>query len=111
MSHNAFAVFVLCTALAALTYAATPSSSSVVGTKFAELSDQFVKESLALSPTNASAAGYHKHVDSKTGKTVELDALLDDLSLQAMDKQREFYEHWRERFHKETPVSAMNIEE
>ena len=111
MSHNAFAVFVLCTALAALTYAATPSSSSVTSTKFAELSDQFIKESLALSPTNASAAGYHKHVDSKAGKTVELDALLDDLSLDAINKQRAFYGNWRERFHKETPVSALNIED
>ncbi|PYV74676.1 MAG: hypothetical protein DMG96_19580 [Acidobacteria bacterium] len=111
MSHNAFAVFVLCTALAALTYAATPSSSSVTSTKFAELSDQFIKESLALSPTNASAAGYHKHFDSKAGKTVELDALLDDLSLDAINKQRAFYGNWRERFHKETPVSALNIED
>src|SRR6266496_4853254 len=110
MSHNAFAIFVLCTALAALTYA-SPASSSDGSAKFAELTDQFVKESLALSQTNASAAGYHKHVDSKTGKTIELDGLLDDLSLQGIDKQRAFYAHWRERFHKETPVAALNIED
>ena len=111
MSHNAFAVFVLCTAFVALTYAATPASSSDGSAKFAELSDQFVKESLALSPTNASAAGYHKHVDSKTGKTIELDATLDDLSLQGIDKQRAFYARWRERFHKETPVASLGIED
>src|SRR5947207_3907809 len=110
MSHNTLPILALCSILVAMTHAASPSSNSV-GTKFAELSDQFVKESLALSPTNASAAGYHKHVDSKTGKTIELDALLDDLSLQAMDKQREFYEHWRERLHRETPVSALSIED
>ena len=76
--------------------------------KFAELSDQFMKDSLALSPTSASAAGYHKHVDPKTGKTTELDALLDDMSLEAMAEQRAFYANWRERFRNETPVSALD---
>jgi len=74
MAHNPLPILALCSILVMMTHAASPSSNSF-GTKFAELSDQFVKESLALSPTNASAAGYHKHVDSKTGKTVELDAL------------------------------------
>jgi uncharacterized protein (DUF885 family) len=111
MSHNALPILALCSIFIAMTHAATPSSNSAVGTKFAELSDQFMKESLALSPTNASAAGYHKHVDPKTGKTIELDALLDDLSLTAIDKQRAFYAHWRERFRKETPVSGLDIED
>jgi uncharacterized protein (DUF885 family) len=79
--------------------------------KFAELSDQFMKDSLALSPTNASQAGYHKHLDSKTGKTIELDALLDDMSLKSMAEQRAFYEHWRERFRNETPVSALDVQD
>jgi uncharacterized protein (DUF885 family) len=79
--------------------------------KFAELSDQFMKDSLALSPTDASQAGYHKHLDSKTGKTIELDALLDDMSLKSMAEQRAFYEHWRERFRNETPVSALDAQE
>src|SRR5258708_5963246 len=52
----------------------------VTSQKFAELSDQFMKASLALSPTLASSVGYHKHIDAKTGKTLWLDALLDDLS-------------------------------
>jgi uncharacterized protein (DUF885 family) len=76
--------------------------------KFAELSDRFMKDSLALSPSGASQAGYHKHVDPKTGKTIELDALLDDMSLEAMAEQRAFYQHWRERFHNEAPVSALD---
>src|ERR1700681_2480515 len=67
---------------------ANPAASE----KFAQLSEQFMKDSLALSPTNASQAGYHKHLDSKTGKTIELDALLDDLSLKAMGQQRGFYQ-------------------
>src|SRR5664280_899104 len=48
--------------------------------KFAQMTDQFVKDSLVLSPVNASQAGYHKHLDPKTGKTIDLDAQL-DLSL------------------------------
>ena len=79
--------------------------------KFAELSDRFMKDSLALSPTSASQAGYHKHVDAKTGKTIELDALLDDFSLESMGAQRAFYEQWRERFHKETPASALDAQD
>ena len=75
--------------------------------KFAALSNQFMKESLALSPTNASQAGYHKHVDPNTGKTIELDAQLDDLSLDSMATQRAFYARWRERFHNETPVASL----
>ena len=59
--------------------------------KFSALEDQFVKESLALSPVNASQAGYHKHVDAKTGKTVMLDAQLDDVSPQAMAGYAKFY--------------------
>jgi uncharacterized protein (DUF885 family) len=84
----------------------TPDRSAAQ--KFAELSDQFMKDSLALSPSGASQAGYHKHVDPKTGRTIELDALLDDMSLEAMAEQRAFYQHWRERFRNESPVSALD---
>ena len=90
------------------TNSSTKSSVSPSAQKFAELSDRFMKDSLALSPTSASQAGYHKHVDAKTGKTIELDALLDDLSLESMAAQRAFYEQWRERFRKETPVSSLD---
>src|SRR5215470_10062844 len=111
MSSNAAHVLAFFLLLTAITSAAAPPPKSDASAKFAELSDQFIKESLALSPTNASAAGYHKHVDRKTGKTIELDALLDDLSLDAIQKQRAFYVQWRERFHKETPVSSLNVED
>ncbi|HXZ13562.1 MAG TPA: DUF885 domain-containing protein [Candidatus Sulfotelmatobacter sp.] len=79
--------------------------------KFAALSNQFMKESLALSPTNASQAGYHKHLDPNTGKTIELDAQLDDLSLDAMATQRAFYARWRERFRAETPVASLDAQD
>ena len=86
-----------------------PANSA--GEKFAALSDQFMKDSLALSPTSASFAGYHKHRDAKTGHVVELDARLDDMSLSAMAAQRAFYARWRDRFHTETPVAALDPED
>ena len=87
------------------------SSGDSAGQKFAQLSDQFMKESLALSPTSASAAGYHRHLDPRTGKTIELDALLDDASLEGMAQQRAFYQAWRERFRKETPPQELDPED
>ena len=75
---------------------------------FAKMSDQFVKDSLVLSPVTASAAGYHQHKDPKTGKTIDLDAQLDDVSPQAIAAQVKFYSDWRVRFAKETPVASLN---
>lgn len=85
--------------------------ASAASEKFAQLSDQFLKDSLALSPTNASAAGYHHHVDPKTGKTIALDAQLDDMSLEAVAARRAFYAAWRERFRTETPPASLDPED
>ena len=87
------------------------ASRGAAAQKFAALSDQFMKESLALSPSSASAAGYHIHRDPKTGKAIELDALLDDLSLESISQQRAFYATWRERFSKETPRADLDPED
>lgn len=76
-------------------------------TRFSQMEDQFVKESLALSPVSASQAGYHKHVDAKTGKTIMLDAELDDVSPAAVAAQLKFYREWRERFRKEAPIASL----
>lgn len=89
----------------------TDGSRAAASKKFAALSDQFMKDSLALSPSSASAAGYHTHLDAKTGKSVALDAELDDLSLASIAQQRAFYANWRERFRNETPPSALDPED
>jgi uncharacterized protein (DUF885 family) len=83
-------------------------TSTKAGTQFSRLADQFVKDSLALSPVTASGAGYHQHPDPKTGKPIALDAQLDDVSPQGMASQQKFYNEWRTRFQKETPVSSLN---
>jgi len=92
--------------------AAAPHGAAVeVGTQFAELSELFIHETLALSPATASQAGYHKHIDSKSGKTIELDALLDDMSAAGVAEQRRVYTHWREVFHNQTPVASLDDED
>ena len=78
---------------------------------FSQMTDQFVKDSLALSPVNASQAGYHKHLDPKTGKTIDLDAQLDDVSAAAVSEQQKFYREWRHRFQTETPVAGLNSQD
>src|ERR1700678_3292316 len=97
--------------LMTLTLAQQSTPPSDAAPKFATLSDQFMKDSLALSPISASAAGYHIHTDPKTGQKIELDALLDDLSLESIAQQRAFYAAWRDRFHTETPVSSLDPED
>src|SRR5713226_5803474 len=79
--------------------------------KFLAMADQFVKESLALSPVNASQAGYHQHVDAKTGKTIMLDAELNDVGAAGMAAQLAFYRDWRRKFQTETPVASLNVED
>lgn len=87
------------------------SSSDKANAKFAKLSEEYIHETLALSPSNASQAGYHQHVDPKTGKTIALDALLDDVSVAGMAEQRRVYAEWRERFRTETPLTSLGIED
>jgi len=99
---------ILTAAVEAQTMSANKSSGNP---KFLALCDQFVKESLALSPVGASQAGYHKHIDPKTKKTIELDAELDDVSAKGFDEQLRFYREWRQRFQKETPIASLNPED
>jgi uncharacterized protein (DUF885 family) len=89
--------------------AQTSNSSGNANAKFAKLSEEFIHETLALSPSSASQAGYHQHVDPKTGKTIALDALLDDVSAAGMAEQRRVYAQWRERFRTETPLASLGV--
>jgi uncharacterized protein (DUF885 family) len=91
--------------------AQTSNLTAESNANFAKLSEEFIHETLALSPSSASQAGYHQHVDPKTGKTIALDALLDDVSVAGIAEQRGLYAHWRERFHAETPLASLGIED
>ncbi len=86
----------------------SPDEALAANKKFADLSYQFMKETLARSPSSASQMGYHKHKDAKSGKIIELDAVLDDMSLEFMQGQKTFYENWRQKFAKETPLESLD---
>ena len=104
-------VLIVCLLLSLALSAQTPSKPAADSPKFAALCDRFIQESLALSPVSASSAGYHKHRDARSGKTIELDAQLDELSPQAFARQRAFYQQWRARFHKEFPPASLSLED
>jgi len=91
-----------------LVAAANPTASSAT---FARLAEQFIHESLALSPVTASQAGYHQHRDPRTGKTVALDALLDDVSPAGLARQRAFLVTWRDRLEKQVPRASLGLQD
>lgn len=93
-------------------FACAQSNPAVASSeKFDNLAEQFIHETLAQSPSNASQAGYHHYRDPKSGKDIALDSLLDDVSPAGFAAQRELYTKWRDRFHSETPVSSLGIED
>src|SRR5438105_2913423 len=95
-----------CVLISGVLMAQTFHSSGDANAKFAKLSEEFIHETLALSPSAASQAGYHHHVDPKTGKTIALDALLDDMSAAGVAEQRRVNAQWRERFRTETTIAS-----
>ena len=100
-----------CVLISGVLMAQTFHSSGNANAKFAKLSEEFIHETLALSPSSASQAGYHQHVDPKTGKTIALDALLDDVSAAGVAEQRRVNAQWRERFRTETPIASLGVED
>jgi uncharacterized protein (DUF885 family) len=65
---------------------------------FGPLAQEFVSTTLAFSPVNASATGYHEHQGQ------DLDKMLDDFSPTALDRQRQFYLGFEERLKKVDPA-------
>ena len=55
------------------------------------MASEFVYETLAFSPVSATQAGYHRHA----GRV--LDELLDDMTENGLNRQRDFYERFRIR--------------
>jgi uncharacterized protein (DUF885 family) len=88
--------------VAALALALIPTGPGVTmaeqpSPRFAALVEEFVFTSLAFSPPAASGNGLHERVDPKTGQKVIFDELLDDLSPEAIARQRAYYADVRKR--------------
>jgi len=79
--------------------------------KFSALAQSFLEEMLALSPTTATYAGFHRYRDPKSGREIQLDELLDDMSAAGLKKQRAALERYRRRFQKEVNREALNAED
>jgi uncharacterized protein (DUF885 family) len=58
---------------------------------FSKLSEEFVYTTLAFSPSSATATGLHQYNNQN------LDDMLDDVSPAAQDRQRKYYEDFRQR--------------
>jgi uncharacterized protein (DUF885 family) len=74
---------------------------------FPALANEFVFTTLSFSPANATQTGLHQYRDPGTGRALELDQMLDDLSPAGMARQRAFYTDFRRRLEK-LPVSRMD---
>jgi uncharacterized protein (DUF885 family) len=112
MRKTNLGIVIICMGL--LTAQATsspPQAARQINEKFAKLSERFVHETLAQSPSNASQAGFHHYLDPKTRRDISLDSLLDDVSPAGFAAQRSLYAQWHERFHKETPVASLGPED
>jgi uncharacterized protein (DUF885 family) len=104
--------FILLIALVAAGQKKTmPTDTTQRDPKFAKLSEQYIYDSLALSPVSASYAGYHKYKDPKTGKEIDLDALLDDVSAKGYEEQIAFYRGWQKRFRTEVKPDKLNLQD
>ncbi len=80
-------------------------------TKFSALAQSFLEEVLALSPTTATYVGFHRYRDRRTGREVQLDELLDDMSAAGLKKQRAALERYGRRFQTEVKREALNAED
>jgi uncharacterized protein (DUF885 family) len=70
-----------------------------------QLTEEFVYEHLSFSPVLATQVGYHVHNEMK------LDERLDDLSQEALNGQRRFYQQFRERLANGVKPEQLPVEE
>lgn len=72
--------------------------------EFADMASEFVYATLAASPSYATQAGLHRYEDPQTGASFQLDAVLDDLSPDAIARQRTLYRNFQRRLRQIDPA-------
>ena len=70
---------------------ATRGRNGAKATSFAEFAKRFTGDSLALSPPSSTLAGLHRHRDPETGREIDLDRELDDVSADGTAKKVRYY--------------------
>src|SRR5439155_16731731 len=81
----------------------TAGCSKTPQEKLAQITDEFVYGSLAFSPSAATGAGLYTYQGTK------LDELLDDMSQSSIEKQRQFYQKYRNQI-AALPADALSAE-
>jgi uncharacterized protein (DUF885 family) len=72
---------------------------------FTALSEEFLYQTLAFSPSTATQAGYHNH------HGVDLDFLLDDYSESSIEAQRRWFQDFRLRLERSVRPETLNTED
>ena len=72
---------------------------------FTALSEEFLHQSLAFSPSTATQVGYHNH------NGVDLDSLLDDYSESSVEAQRRWFQDFRLRLERSVRPETLNAED
>lgn len=94
-SRRPFALAAVSAVLAVCTLAAGGCSSAAK--QFPTLATEFVYTSLSFSPSGATQVGLHTWVRPGTTDTLRFDAMLDDFSAAARERQRAYYTGVRSR--------------
>ena len=91
--------------------AETRGGSGAKAASFAEFATRFTGDSLALSPPSATLAGLHRHRDPETGREIDLDRELDDLSAEGTAKKVRYYRGALEALDREFPAESLPEQE
>ncbi|MBA3645191.1 MAG: DUF885 domain-containing protein [Gemmatimonadaceae bacterium] len=82
---------------AAVLFAPTKSEAQTKRESFPSLAHDFVYTTLTFSPSGATQSGLHTFRDPRTGRTLNVDQMLDDFSLASIERQRTYYSAFRKR--------------
>lgn len=86
-------------------------SAAIQSPTFQNFTTKFTREILALQPVSATAAGYHRHTDRRTGRTLVLDEMLNDESSAGQQHHRKVLDELERELNRFSPVSLGQQEQ
>ena len=89
----------------------TRGGNGATAASFAEFASRFTGDSLALSPPSATLAGLHRHRDPETGREMDLDRELDDVSAEGTAGKVRYYRGTLEALDREFPAESLPEQE
>jgi uncharacterized protein (DUF885 family) len=84
--------------------AATAGTQANAQSSFPALATDFVYTSLSFSPAGATQAGLHTYTDRRTGRTLNLDQMLDDFSPVSIARQKGYFNGVKDRLARIQPA-------